>query len=67
MRNPVCSKCGGSAALGTVEMERDMRNPVCGKGGGPVALGEIFMEEYHLRVENARLREEINRLNFTLH
>jgi homeobox-leucine zipper protein len=36
-----------------------MRNPVCGNCGGPPMLGELSLEEHHLRVENARLRDEL--------
>jgi homeobox-leucine zipper protein len=34
--------------------------PTC---GGPAALGEMPFDEHHLRVENARLREEIDRIS----
>ncbi|KAK1556456.1 hypothetical protein Q3G72_005306 [Acer saccharum] len=31
--------------------------------GGPAALGEMSFDEQHLRIENARLREEIDRIS----
>ncbi|XP_062226479.1 homeobox-leucine zipper protein ROC4-like [Phragmites australis] len=39
-----------------------MRDPVCGGCGGPARLGELSLEEHHLRVENARLRDELSRV-----
>lgn len=34
-------------------------NASCPSCGGPTALGEMSFDEHHLRVENARLREEV--------
>ncbi|RRT48849.1 hypothetical protein BHE74_00017668 [Ensete ventricosum] len=39
-----------------------MRNPMCCNCGGPVVLGEISLEEQHLRIENARLKDELDRV-----
>ncbi|KAK3141763.1 hypothetical protein QOZ80_4BG0338020 [Eleusine coracana subsp. coracana] len=39
-----------------------MRSPVCGSCGGPAMLGDLSLEEHHLRVENARLRDELTRV-----
>ncbi|CAN8254065.1 unnamed protein product [Cochlearia groenlandica] len=39
-----------------------MRNPMCGSCGGPALLGEISMEEQHLRIENSRLKDELDRV-----
>ncbi|KAL5214737.1 hypothetical protein ABZP36_003889 [Zizania latifolia] len=39
-----------------------MRNPVCGGCGSPAMLGELSLEEHHLRVENARLKDELSRV-----
>uniref|UniRef100_A0A1J3JBB0 Homeobox-leucine zipper protein HDG1 n=1 Tax=Noccaea caerulescens TaxID=107243 RepID=A0A1J3JBB0_NOCCA len=39
-----------------------MRNPMCGNCGGPAVLGEISMEEQHLRIENSRLKDELDRV-----
>jgi regulator of replication initiation timing len=35
----------------------------CPNCGGPAAFGEMSFDEHHLRVENARLREEIDRIS----
>lgn len=40
-----------------------MGNPICSNCGGPAILGEISIEKHHLRVENARLKEELNRIS----
>ncbi|XP_008799528.1 homeobox-leucine zipper protein ROC5 isoform X1 [Phoenix dactylifera] len=39
-----------------------MRNPICSNCGGPVVLGEVSLEEQHLRIENARLKDELDRV-----
>ncbi|XP_054784084.1 homeobox-leucine zipper protein ANTHOCYANINLESS 2-like [Prosopis cineraria] len=39
-----------------------MRNPICSNCGGPAIIGEISLEEHHLRVENARLKDELDRV-----
>ncbi|KAJ1375782.1 START domain [Sesbania bispinosa] len=39
-----------------------MRNPMCSNCGGPAMIGEISLEEQHLRIENARLKDELDRL-----
>nr|CAB45018.1 homeodomain GLABRA2 like 1 protein [Arabidopsis thaliana] len=39
-----------------------MRNPMCGNCGGPAVIGEISMEEQHLRIENSRLKDELDRV-----
>ncbi|PKA60835.1 Homeobox-leucine zipper protein HDG1 [Apostasia shenzhenica] len=39
-----------------------MRNPICGTCGSPAMLGEVPLEEQHLRIENARLKDELDRV-----
>ncbi|KAL4182418.1 hypothetical protein AMTRI_Chr11g93270 [Amborella trichopoda] len=39
-----------------------MRNPICTNCGGPALLGEMSLEEQHLRIENARLKDELDRV-----
>ncbi|XP_057435541.1 homeobox-leucine zipper protein ANTHOCYANINLESS 2-like [Lotus japonicus] len=39
-----------------------MRNPMCSNCGGPAVMGEISLEEQHLRIENARLKDELDRV-----
>lgn len=39
-----------------------MRNPICSNCGGPAMIGEISLEEQHLRIENARLKDELDRV-----
>ncbi|OAY81802.1 Homeobox-leucine zipper protein ROC2 [Ananas comosus] len=38
-------------------------NASCPNCGGPAAIGEMSFDEHHLRIENARLREEIDRIS----
>ena len=39
-----------------------MRDLVCSGCGGPAVLGDLSLEERHLRLENARLRDELARV-----
>ncbi|XP_020573166.1 homeobox-leucine zipper protein ROC6-like [Phalaenopsis equestris] len=39
-----------------------MRSPVCGSCGSPAMLGEVSLEEQQLRIENARLKDELDRV-----
>ena len=39
-----------------------MRNPVCTNCGGPAMIGDISLEEQHLRMENARLKDELDKV-----
>lgn len=39
-----------------------MRSPMCGGCGSPAMLGEVSLEEQHLRIENARLKDELSRV-----
>lgn len=39
-----------------------MRNPICTNCGGQAMIGDISMEEQHLRIENARLKDELDRV-----
>ncbi|XP_010544375.1 PREDICTED: homeobox-leucine zipper protein ANTHOCYANINLESS 2-like [Tarenaya hassleriana] len=39
-----------------------MRNPICSSCGGPVMLGDVSLEEQQLRIENARLKDELDRV-----
>ena len=35
---------------------------MCSNCGGPAIIGEISLEEQHLRIENARLKDELDRV-----
>ncbi|XP_044950347.1 homeobox-leucine zipper protein ROC6-like [Hordeum vulgare subsp. vulgare] len=39
-----------------------MRSPTCGNCGGAAVLGEVSLEEQHLRIENSRLKDELDRV-----
>lgn len=39
-----------------------MRNPICSSCCGPAVLGDVSLEEQHLRIENARLKDELDRV-----
>lgn len=39
-----------------------IRNPICTTCSGPAIIGEISLEEQHLRIENSRLKDELDRV-----
>lgn len=39
-----------------------LRNPMCSNCGEPAIINEISLEEQHLRIENARLKDELDRV-----
>ncbi|KAF7813258.1 homeobox-leucine zipper protein ANTHOCYANINLESS 2-like isoform X1 [Senna tora] len=43
-------------------MKDAMSNPTCNSCGGPAIPGQISFEEHQLRIENARLKDELNRI-----
>ncbi|XP_042503933.1 homeobox-leucine zipper protein ROC3 [Macadamia integrifolia] len=44
-------------------LQAALRNIMCPNCGGAAILGEVSYEEQHLRVENARLKEELERIS----
>ncbi|KAJ4802761.1 Homeobox-leucine zipper protein hdg5 [Rhynchospora pubera] len=43
-------------------LQAAIRNVACPNCGGPAVLGEVSFDEQHLRIENARLKDELERL-----
>lgn len=43
-------------------MKDAMSNPMCHNCGGPAIPGQISFDEHQLRIENARLNDELNRI-----
>ncbi|KAL8107781.1 homeobox-leucine zipper protein MERISTEM L1-like [Apium graveolens] len=46
-----------------VRYKEALTNATCPNCGGPAAIGEMSFDEQHLRIENARLREEIDKIS----
>ncbi|KAF8379038.1 hypothetical protein HHK36_028465 [Tetracentron sinense] len=44
-------------------LQTALRNVICPNCGGPAILGEMSFDEQHLRLENARLKDELERLS----
>lgn len=42
-------------------MKDAVANPICNNCGGPAIPGQISFEEHQIRIENARLKDELNR------
>lgn len=43
-------------------MKDAVASPMCNQCGGPAIPGQISFEEHQLRIENARLKDELNRI-----
>ncbi|KAF5804152.1 putative transcription factor & lipid binding HD-SAD family [Helianthus annuus] len=46
-----------------IRFKEALSNAACPNCGGPAAVGEMSFDEQHLRIENVRLREEIDRIS----
>ncbi|XP_075481988.1 homeobox-leucine zipper protein MERISTEM L1-like [Primulina tabacum] len=46
-----------------VRYKEALGNATCPNCGGPATIGEMSFDEQHLRIENVRLREEIDRIS----
>ncbi|CAI9292597.1 unnamed protein product [Lactuca saligna] len=46
-----------------VRYKEALANAMCPNCGGPTANGEMYFDEQQLKIENARLREEIDRIS----
>ncbi|KAK9056379.1 hypothetical protein SSX86_027469 [Deinandra increscens subsp. villosa] len=46
-----------------IRFKEALANATCPNCGGPTAIGEMSFDEQHLRIENARLRDEIDRIS----
>lgn len=46
-----------------IRYKEALANATCPNCGGPATLGEMSFDEQHLRIENARLRDEIDRIS----
>ncbi|KAK4787449.1 hypothetical protein SAY86_011282 [Trapa natans] len=46
-----------------MSLRNAVRTPICNNCGGPAIIGEISLEQQHLRIENARLRDELDRVS----
>ncbi|XP_010276837.1 PREDICTED: homeobox-leucine zipper protein ROC3-like isoform X2 [Nelumbo nucifera] len=44
-------------------LQAALRNIICPNCGGPAILGEVSFDEQHLRLENAKLKEELERIS----
>ncbi|MCE5166197.1 Homeobox-leucine zipper protein roc5, partial [Datura stramonium] len=39
-----------------------LRNPICTNCGGTAIIGEVSLEEKHLRIDNSRLKDQLDRV-----
>ncbi|KAI3458182.1 hypothetical protein Pfo_014845 [Paulownia fortunei] len=60
--NSILKQENDKLRIENIAMKEAMRNPICENCGSPAILGEIPIEQHHLMIENARLKDELNRL-----
>ncbi|XP_076944729.1 homeobox-leucine zipper protein HDG1-like [Bidens hawaiensis] len=46
-----------------IAMKEALRSPICNNCGGQAMVGDIITDDHHLRFENARLKDELNRIS----
>ncbi|CAK9160978.1 unnamed protein product [Ilex paraguariensis] len=61
--NTILKQENDNLRIENIAIKENMRNPICTNCGHPAILGEISLEEHHIRIENARLRDELNRIS----
>lgn len=61
--NSVLKQENDKLRIENIAMKEAMRSPMCENCGSPAILGEVPMEQHHLMIENARLKDELNRLH----
>ncbi|KAL6514289.1 hypothetical protein OROMI_034352 [Orobanche minor] len=60
--NSILKQENDKLRIENITMKEAMRNPICENCGCQAILGEIPIEQHHLMIENARLKDELNRL-----
>ncbi|XP_059290338.1 homeobox-leucine zipper protein ANTHOCYANINLESS 2-like isoform X1 [Lycium ferocissimum] len=60
--NAILKQENDKLRIENIAMKEAMRSPMCSHCGGQAILGEIHIEEHHIRIENARLKDELNRI-----
>ncbi|VFQ72720.1 unnamed protein product [Cuscuta campestris] len=60
--NAILKQENDKLRIENIAMKEAMNSPICNQCGGQAMLGDVHVEEHHLRIENARLRDELNRI-----
>lgn len=61
--NAILKQENDKLRIENIAMKEAIRAPVCNNCGGQAILGDIPIDEHHLRIENARLRDELSRIS----
>ncbi|KAI7745031.1 hypothetical protein M8C21_022267 [Ambrosia artemisiifolia] len=61
--NAILKQENDKLRIENVAMKEAIRTPVCNNCGGQAMVGDISIDEHHIRIENARLRDELNRVS----
>ncbi|XP_045798705.1 homeobox-leucine zipper protein ANTHOCYANINLESS 2-like [Trifolium pratense] len=60
--NSLLRQANDKLRVENMSIREAMRNPMCSNCGGPTIINEISLEEQHLRIENARLKDDLERV-----
>ncbi|CAH9069841.1 unnamed protein product [Cuscuta europaea] len=60
--NAILKQENDKLRIENIAMKEAISSPMCNQCGGQAILGEVHVEEHHLRLENTRLRDELNRI-----
>ncbi|KAI3815827.1 hypothetical protein L1987_15510 [Smallanthus sonchifolius] len=61
--NAILKQENDKLRMENIAMQEAIRAPVCNNCGGQAMVGDISIDEHHLRIENARLRDELSRVS----
>ncbi|XP_051145632.1 homeobox-leucine zipper protein ANTHOCYANINLESS 2-like isoform X2 [Andrographis paniculata] len=60
--NSILSQENDKLRAENMSIREAMRSPICPNCGGKAIIGDISLEEQHLRIENARLKDDVERM-----
>ncbi|KAF5805521.1 putative transcription factor & lipid binding HD-SAD family [Helianthus annuus] len=61
--NAILKQENDKLRIENIAMKEAIRAPVCNNCGGQAMVGDISIDEHHIRIENARLRDELDRVS----
>ncbi|XP_071732658.1 homeobox-leucine zipper protein HDG1-like isoform X2 [Rutidosis leptorrhynchoides] len=61
--NAILKQENDKLRIENIAMKEAIRAPVCNNCGGQAILGDISIDEHNLRIDNARLRDELSRIS----
>ncbi|XP_076918134.1 homeobox-leucine zipper protein HDG1-like [Bidens hawaiensis] len=63
VENSFLKKANDDLLYRNIAMKEALRSPICNNCGGQAMVGDMLAEDHHLRIENARLKDELGRIS----